>query len=569
MLFHLCSGGINTVDLASSSLRFIMSSRRVDSRFPSSGATSITDPPPTSSVTTCKDADTIDELEAPKVNERVDDEDDLVFEALYDLTDERLSVLFSSFDTDADGRIDYESLKRGLREWQDQAGVKTSALEEEAFAAFVSTLDDDSSQDLSYEEFCEAFRLIMLRTLISHQGNTDKADGSALDIIEYNSTRIHRTKVGDSEDQSMNVHASISDFFFKKRPNWVKTRWVDIVTDRSEYSNEAINLTMKRIAVKYLLHPLALEDVLETSAHRPKVEVFSSHYFLIIPVFTIVDTPISKPIGLAPDKTRSSCFLCWSNRQDNKRSRYRSQSVRVEIQMVSVFVNIPRNDTLITFAPSGSSTSSSHLWRRVRRELEKPYSKLRQYDAQYLTYALLDQSVDLLVPVVKSMRREINDEHQYLRSTEYSRGLRRIHEIKSNLERVNRTIKPFMRVLTHSIEDEAICPGVTFYLRDALDNLENIDDELRQLVEQCQAIDLDADKYHDRQMNRTLYILTVVSAIFLPAQFLTGVWGMNFIQMEELQQPWGYDMFWIVVSVMTISLLILFCAYGRLRTVED
>jgi Mg2+ and Co2+ transporter CorA len=236
--------------------------------------------------------------------------------------------------------------------------------------------------------------------------------------------------------------------------------------------------------------------------------------------------------------------------------------------MVSIFVNIPQNDTLITFAPS-SSSSSSRLWRRVRRELEKPYSKLRQYDAQYLTYALLDQSVDLLVPVVKVMRREISDEHQYLRSTEYTHGLRRIHTIRMNLEKVNRTIKPYIRVLVHSIEDDAICPGVTFYLRDVLDNLENIDDELRQLIDQCQAIDSDADKYHDQQMNRTLYILTVVSAIFLPAQFLTGVWGMNFSSMEELNKPWGYEMFWIIVSVMTVFLLGMFCVYGRLRTVED
>ena len=110
---------------------------------------------------------------------RVDDEDEaLVFEALYDLTDERLSVIFSSFDTDADGRIDYESLKRGLKEWQDQAGVKVSALEEEAFATFVSMLDEDSSQDLSYQEFCEAFRQIMLQTLLSHHDDTDVDEGS-------------------------------------------------------------------------------------------------------------------------------------------------------------------------------------------------------------------------------------------------------------------------------------------------------------------------------------------------------------------------------------------------------
>jgi len=324
---------------------------------------------------------------------------------------------------------------------------------------------------------------------------------------------------------------------------------------------------MKRIAVKYLLHPLALEDVLETTAHRPKVEVFSSHYFLFIPVFTIVDNPISKPTIEAVGKAEKTCLWCRSRRHDGRRSR--SEPARVDIEMVSIFVNIPQNDTLITFAPSSSSSSSSHLWRRVRRELEKPYSKLRQFDAQYLTYALLDQSVDLLIPVVKVMRREISDEHQYLRSTEYAHGLRRIHAIRTNLERVNRTIKPFTRVLTHSIEDDAICPGVTFYLRDVLDNLENIDDELRQLIDQCQAIDSDAERYQDRQMNKTLYILTVVSAIFLPAQFLTGVWGMNFTSMEELEKPWGYEMFWIIVSVMTVFLLGMFCVYGRLRTVED
>ena len=497
---------------------------------------------------------------------RVDDEDEaLVFEALYDLTDERLSVIFSSFDTDADGRIDYESLKRGLKEWQDQAGVKVSALEEEAFATFVSMLDEDSSQDLSYQEFCEAFRQIMLQTLLSHHDDTDVDEGSPLEIIDYNSTQIETTKVcGKDRNPS---HLSVSDFFFKRRPEWVKTRWIDIVTDRSQYSEHAINLTMKRIAVKYLLHPLALEDVLETTAHRPKVEVFSSHYFLFIPVFTIVDKPISTPTIEAAGKAEKTCLWCRSRRRDGRRSR--SEPARVDIEMVSIFVNIPQNDTLITFAPSSSSSSSSHLWRRVRRELEKPYSKLRQFDAQYLTYALLDQSVDMLVPVVKAMRREISDEHQYLRSTEYTHGLRRIHAIRTNLERVNRAIKPFMRVLVHSIEDDAICPGVTFYLRDVLDNLENIDDEFRQLIDQCQAIDSDAERYQDRQMNKTLYILTVVSAIFLPAQFLTGVWGMNFTSMEELEKPWGYEMFWIIVSAMTIFLLTMFCVYGRLTTMED
>jgi Mg2+ and Co2+ transporter CorA len=32
----------------------------------------------------------------------------------------------------------------------------------------------------------------------------------------------------------------------------------------------------------------------------------------------------------------------------------------------------------------------------------------------------------------------------------------------------------------------------------------------------------------DEQQNRVLLLLTLVTSIFVPAQFLTGLWGMNF-----------------------------------------
>ena len=79
-----------------------------------------------------------------------------------------------------------------------------------------------------------------------------------------------------------------------------------------------------------------------------------------------------------------------------------------------------------------------------------------------------------------------------------------------------------MRLLTHVIEDDAISPGATIYLRDVLDNLEGCDEEVRQLLLNCEAVDDDADKFQSKQMDQTLYTLTVISAVFLPAQFLTG-----------------------------------------------
>jgi magnesium transporter len=40
------------------------------------------------------------------------------------------------------------------------------------------------------------------------------------------------------------------------------------------------------------------------------------------------------------------------------------------------------------------------------------------------------------------------------------------------------------------------------------------------------------------RMNQILYLLTLVTSIFVPAQFLTGLYGMNFDYMPEL--GWKY-----------------------------
>lgn len=82
-----------------------------------------------------------------------------IFESSLDLTPERLRFVFSIFDTDKDDRIDYESLRKGL----DFAGK--SVADEESFRKLVDCLDLDQSGDISFDEFCEGMRMLMLRDL--------------------------------------------------------------------------------------------------------------------------------------------------------------------------------------------------------------------------------------------------------------------------------------------------------------------------------------------------------------------------------------------------------------------
>jgi Mg2+ and Co2+ transporter CorA len=481
-----------------------------------------------------------------------------IFESNLDLTEDRLRYVFNLFDTDADGRIDYESLRRGLE--QEVTGIadgETEELAEDSFQDLVAHLDLDGSGDISFEEFSEGIRILMLRVLL--QQSPKAADSVHLEVMDYNAMRSVRREVVTSASSTSTHFGSHSvqqinlyDFFVEEaRPEWATARWINLVPQRPEDGEVAL----KRLAVKFSLHPLAVEDALLAANQRPKVEGYSHHYYIMVPIFSIDCAP---PQPYEPPSKSAAIrrfFRCGRKAKALKSFPSRpARALQVNIQMVSIFVNIPKNDTIITYT-NGAIHKTEHHWDRVQRDLEKSYSKLRQYDAQYLTYALLDQAVDLLGPVDSLIRTEIGHEREYLRLHKFH-DMDRIHEILDQIEEVSRKIKPFMRLVGHVIEDDAISPGATVYLRDVLDNLECHDDDVKQLIAECRALDVEAEKYNSKQMDNTLYTLTVVSSIFLPAQFLTGVWGMNFIHMPELDETWGYPMFWVLTAVIMVILFV-------------
>ena len=50
--------------------------------------------------------------------------------------------------------------------------------------------------------------------------------------------------------------------------------------------------------------------------------------------------------------------------------------------------------------------------------------------------------------------------------------------------------------------------------------------------------------------NETLFTLTIITALIIPVQFLTGVYGMNFENMPELRTTYGYYVFWAAVPTL-------------------
>lgn len=60
------------------------------------------------------------------------------------------------------------------------------------------------------------------------------------------------------------------------------------------------------------------------------------------------------------------------------------------------------------------------------------------------------------------------------------------------------------------------------------------------------------------RLNRHMYILSILSAIFLPLSFLTGLFGVNLAGIPGASNPWAFAIFAVALTVMfTIQILIL------------
>jgi len=42
------------------------------------------------------------------------------------------------------------------------------------------------------------------------------------------------------------------------------------------------------------------------------------------------------------------------------------------------------------------------------------------------------------------------------------------------------------------------------------------------------------------RLNEVMKVLTIIATIFMPLTFISGVYGMNFQHMPELEWRWGY-----------------------------
>ena len=273
---------------------------------------------------------------------------------------------------------------------------------------------------------------------------------------------------------------------------------------------------LRILGERFNLHPLALEDVLDTN-QRPKVEQYEDYLFIV-----------SKMIYLDDDN-------------------------EIGGEQVSMFLG---KHFLITL----QEEPERDVFEPVRARIRSGKGRIRKAGPDYLAYALLDSIIDHYFPVLESIGNEIDVIEDELVDNPLVRPVGSLHEHKRTLTQIRRMVWPLRDVTNLLLHEDPglIRPETKVYLRDCYDHsvqLMDVVETYRDVLSGLTEIHISSIGMRTNEIMRTL---TVISAIFIPLTFIAGVYGMNFEHMPELKKPYGYFICVGVMLLIAIGQLIYF-----------
>jgi magnesium transporter len=262
-------------------------------------------------------------------------------------------------------------------------------------------------------------------------------------------------------------------------------------------------------------HPLAIEDAIR--AHeRPKVDAYDSYYFLV--------------------------FYA---------AAYDAAADHVLLAAMNIFVGA---NYLVTVhdRPIPQINETFTRWQAPNSPLGNKVSAL--------VYALLDALVDAYFPVLDQIADHVEDMEDAIFIHFSEQTIETIFALKKDLIALRRTVAPARDVMNVLLRREVpiFRSKDMIYLQDVYDHLVRVTDTIdtyRDLLSNA------LDSYlslQSNQLNQVMKILTLGSILLMSASLVAGIYGMNFVFMPELRQPWGYPAALALMAVISAALIVVF-----------
>jgi Mg2+ and Co2+ transporter CorA len=464
-------------------------------------------------------------------------------------------------------------------------GISTSS--DAQFASFVKGVDSDASGGISFNEFLHVIQEIKLAQLFNsaflHEVGLDAASlrrhhlqrprlqqrNKLSSLPEGEPSEGSMGSIEYSPDRIRSVYPirDVERFIYSKKPSWAAVRWIHV---------EGIDLLLlRRLSVRHRLHPLAVEDALDIDRERPKYEEYDEHASLILQtVHAACDLSMLKTYqrmyreSLYSRVDQPSSIDAMPKKELEERLEQLAPGrVMTVPEQLSVYI-------LPTVVISVQEEVSKSVWALVKARLDTSYSKVRQHGAAFLVYTIVDACVDELSPIAHTLGAKLAMLERLLRldsrtfdPNHVAATAKQVKGLKLLCKPLNEVVELLRASLAEKARRESSGNGgsddIARYLRDVQDHLTAVDEDCERHLDTCRSLADACRTARDSQHSDVSYVLALVAALFLPAQFLTGLYGMNFTNMPELEYHYGYFIWWAVVVAIGALIIAYFKFYKK------
>ena len=272
---------------------------------------------------------------------------------------------------------------------------------------------------------------------------------------------------------------------------------------------------IERLGKKINLHPMLLEDVLNTT-QKPKLEFFEdeNQLFVVLKMLSFDD-----------------------------------ENIEIDTEQISLILG---KNYVVSF----QEKDQTDVFDNIHTRINNPLSRIRKYHTDYLLYALMDLIIDNYYIVLDKVTTKLETLEIAVLEDPEPIHQNQIYLLKKELAFMKRSILPLRDIIGSLLRENSDLVGnqVNVYLRDlqdhVLQNLETIDG-YRDTADSIMA------NYHaslSNKMNSVMKTLTVFTVIFMPLSFIAGLYGMNFTHMPELNNPYAYPVVLVIMFAMAVGL---------------
>lgn len=274
---------------------------------------------------------------------------------------------------------------------------------------------------------------------------------------------------------------------------------------------------LEQFAQAFGLHPLVTEDIANTS-QRPKLEDYGSYLYIVVRM------------------------LSWHE-----------ATREVVSEQVSLILG---QNFLLSFQEG----IEGDAFNPIRERLRTAKGRVRREGADYLAYSLIDAIVDDYFVVLERLGEEIERLDAELAGSRTAGVSRDIQLLKREMIYLRRAVWPLRETINglQRAESALVRPSTAVYLKDVydhsievIDTVETYRDVLTGMLENHLSL-------LTTRLNEVMKVLTVIATIFIPLSFITGIYGMNFRHMPELDWRWGYPLVLGAMAAIGVGMLVYF-----------